>query len=112
MHGGVPPYVGNQYIPTPQQPHVQKNPPHNQGGHQNFRGNVPRRRPLLMDRYKQLDFGGVPRYPNQVPTEVRQYLSRFSGSYALTSEEYLSTFFNLLDDFEVEHEDFIMKLYI
>lgn len=35
------------------------------------KGHVPARPPLILERYKQLDFTGIFGYPNPVPIEVR-----------------------------------------
>lgn len=58
--------------------------------------------PLQVDRYQQLCFIGIHGYPNPFPKDFRPTLVRFSSNNALSGEEHLKSFANVMDDFEVE----------
>jgi len=66
---------------------------------------------LQLERYRQLSFDGIPSFPNLIPNDVRNILAKFSRNNALSREDYLRAFLNLLDDYEIESEDGVMKLF-
>ena len=65
-----------------------------------------------MERYKQICFLGIPGYPNEIPKGLRDKVTKFAGNNVISSEQHLRDFFDLLNDYEVEHEDVVIKLSI
>lgn len=65
-----------------------------------------------MERYRQICFLGIPGYPNEIPKGLRDKVTKFVGNNAITSEQHLRDFSSLLNDYEVEHEDVVMKLFV
>ena len=70
------------------------------------------KKPVFMERYKQICFLGIPSYPNEIPKGLRDKVTKKVGNNAITSEQHLKDFSNLLNDYEVEHEDVVMKLFV
>lgn len=70
------------------------------------------RRPINLEQYRQLFFDGIPGYPNHVPTELRDKLHKFAGNNAVSAEEHLKSFGDLINDYEITDEDVIMKLFV
>lgn len=65
-----------------------------------------------MERYRQLFFDGILGYPNPIPDELREKMNKFAGNNAFSAEEHLKGFMDMLNDYEVEHEDVMMKLFV
>lgn len=57
-------------------------------------------------------FNGIPSYPNPIPDEIRKRLPKFTGSNAVTCEEHLKSFTDVIDDYNIELDDVIMKLFL
>lgn len=70
------------------------------------------RRPINLEQYRQLFFDGIPGYPNHVPTELRDKLHKFSENNAVSAEEHIISFGDLINDYEIADEDVIMKLFV
>ncbi|KAH9292578.1 hypothetical protein KI387_042238, partial [Taxus chinensis] len=51
-------------------------------------------------------------YPNAVPQYVRNRIPKFQGNNAITGDQHLKLFINMMEDFEIEHEDVYIKLFI
>ncbi|KAH9287659.1 hypothetical protein KI387_031776 [Taxus chinensis] len=51
-------------------------------------------------------------YPNVVPQDVRNRLPKFQGNNAITGDQHLKLFVNMMEDFEIEFEDVYIKLFI
>ena len=65
-----------------------------------------------MDRYKKICFLGIPGHPNEIPKGLRDKVTKFARNNAIFGEQHLRDFFDLLNDYEVEHEDVVMKLFV
>ena len=65
-----------------------------------------------MERYKQVSFLGIPGFPHPIPNDLRDKVTKFAGNNAVTGEEHLKKFIDMLNDYEVEHEDVVMKLFV
>jgi hypothetical protein len=46
------------------------------------------------------------------PNEYMRYLPRFNGDGSMTAEEHLSVFYSFADNFNVEHADVWMRLFV
>ncbi|XP_059068480.1 uncharacterized protein LOC131858989 [Cryptomeria japonica] len=51
-------------------------------------------------------------YPNRVPIEIRDRLQKFDKNNAISAEEHLKSFGDMINDYEIAHEDIIMKLFV
>ena len=87
--------------------------------HDNVRRNVPyqpkndlQRRPVQLEGYRQIFFHGIPGFPNPIPQEMRKRLPKFAGKNAITCEDHLRSFLDMMSDYEVEAEDVMMKLFV
>lgn len=78
----------------------------------NFTGNQFQRRPINFELYRQLYFSGIPGYPNCVPIEMRDRLQKFVGNNAISTEEHLKSFGDMINDYEIGYKDVIMKLFV
>ena len=65
-----------------------------------------------MERYRQIYFLGIPRCPNEIPKGLGDKVAKFARNNAITSEQHLRDFSGLLNDYEVEHEDVVIKLFV
>lgn len=70
------------------------------------------RRPVQLEGYSQLFFNGILGYLNAIVQELRNKLTIFLGNNVITCEDHLRCFLDLLNDYEVEHEDVVMKLFV
>ena len=65
-----------------------------------------------MEIYRKIYFIGILGCPNEIPKGLRDKLTKFARNNAITSEQHLRDFLDLLNDYEVEHEDVVMKLFV
>ena len=65
-----------------------------------------------MEKYRQISFVGIPSFPHPISFDLRDKVVKCSGNNVVTSEEHLRVFIDMLNDFEVEHEDVVMKLFV
>ena len=65
-----------------------------------------------MDKYKQMSFIGIPGFPNPISNDLRDKVINFSSNNGVVGEEHLRKFIDMLNDYEVEHEDVVMKLFV
>ena len=70
------------------------------------------KKPIFVEKYRQICFLGIPSYPNEIPKGLRDKVTKFARNNVITSEQHLRDFFDLLNDYEVEHEDVVMKLFV
>ena len=70
------------------------------------------KKPVFMERYKQIYFLGIPSYPNDITKGLRDKVTKFVGNNAISGEQNLRDFSDLLNDYEVEHEDVVIKFFI
>lgn len=54
----------------------------------------------------------MPGYPNVIIQELKNKLPKFFGNNAITCEDHLRFFLDMINDYEVEFEDVIMKLFV
>ena len=59
-----------------------------------------------------MSFLGILGFPHPVPNDLRDKVTKFVRNNAITSEEHLRKFIDMLNDYEVEHEDVVMKLFV
>lgn len=59
-----------------------------------------------------LDFMRIPSYLNPIQVEVRSKLVKFQGNNIIFGEDHLRYFNNLIDDFQIEGEYVLIKLFI
>ena len=64
-----------------------------------------------MEKYKKISFIGIPGFPNPISNDLREKVIKFLGNNDMTGEENLRKFMDMLNDYEVEHEDVVMKLF-
>lgn len=69
------------------------------------------RRPVQLEGYRQIHFEGIPGFPNPVPEKMRKRFPKFSINNAITCEDHLRNFLDMMSDYEVEVEYVIMKLF-
>ena len=65
-----------------------------------------------MEKYRQIPFLGIPSFPHPLSFNLRDKVAKFLEHNAITSEEYLRTFINMLNYYEEKHEDVVMKLFV
>lgn len=65
-----------------------------------------------MEKYRHMSFLGIPSFPHPISFDLRDKVVKFSGNNVVTGEEHLRIFIDMLNDFEVEHEDVVMKLFV
>ena len=87
--------------------------------HDNVRRNVPyhpkndlQRRHVQLEGYRQICFDGIPSFPNPIPQEMRKRLPKFVGNNAITCEDHLRSFLDMMSDYEVEAKDVMMKFFV
>lgn len=56
-----------------------------------------------MEKYKKMSFLVIPGFPHPISNDLRDKVINFSGNNAITGEEHLSTFVDMLNDYEVEN---------
>jgi len=84
----------------------------NQNANKNININQFDRQPMQLDRFRQLVFDGIPGYPNAIDKHLRLQVPKFSGNNTVSGEDHLKAFQNVMDNFEVEHEDVFMKSFM
>lgn len=102
----VPSINQNNQVPITHGPNMKMNMGNNPTGNQ-FQ-----RRPINLELYRQLFFEGIQRYPNHVPTELKDKLQKFASNNAISAEEHLKSFGDMIDDYKISNEDVIMKLFV
>lgn len=70
------------------------------------------RRHMQLEGYRQISFDGILGYPNAFPKDIRDKVPKFLGNNAISCEEHLRLFIDMLNDYEVEHEDVVLKLFV
>lgn len=63
-------------------------------------------------RYKALNFNGIRGYPNIVPSEIRKCLPKYNGLNSKSANKHMQVFCDLMEDYEIEAEDVVMKLFV
>ena len=59
-----------------------------------------------------MSFLGIPDAPNPISFDLRDKVVKFFGNNVVTGEEHLRVFIDMLNDYEIEHEDVVMKLFV
>lgn len=62
------------------------------------------------ERYRALNFDGIVGYPKLIPPEMRDKLPIFSGMKHESKKMHLKKFSNLIDDYELDDEDVVIRL--
>ncbi|XP_059073520.1 uncharacterized protein LOC131874253 [Cryptomeria japonica] len=68
--------------------------------------------PMTIERYRQLDFSGIVRYPNPIQNELRTSIPKFTGNGTESAEQHVINLKNTIEEFEVPREDVFMKLFV
>lgn len=63
-------------------------------------------------RFRWLDFSGILGYLNPIDNEVRNVVHKFSGNHAISAEDHIRAFEIVMDNFDVQHENLYMKLFM
>lgn len=63
-------------------------------------------------KQRVINFSGINGYPNDIPSDIRDKLPKFSGIKSESTRKHLQESNNLIDDYEVDHEDMIMRLFV
>lgn len=64
-----------------------------------------------IERYKSSSFWGIKGFPKKIPNDIRKYLPKFTGKNSELASRHLDAFMDLMGDFEINHEDVVMKLF-
>ena len=59
-----------------------------------------------------MTFLGIIGFPYPISNDLRDKVTKFFRNYAITSEEHLKIFTNMLNDYEVEYEGVVMKFFV
>ena len=59
-----------------------------------------------------MSFVGIPSAPHPITFYLRDKVVKFFRNNVVTNEEHLRVFIDMLNDYEVEHEDVVMKLFL
>lgn len=70
------------------------------------------KKPIYMEKYRQMSFLGILGSPHPISFDLRDKVVNFFGNNVVTSEENLKIFIDMLNEFEVEHEDVVMNSFI
>ncbi|XP_057851725.1 uncharacterized protein LOC131061889 [Cryptomeria japonica] len=70
------------------------------------------RQALIIERYRQLDFTGIVGYPNQITNDLRLSIPKFSRNGVDSAEKHVINVKNIIEEFEIPHEDVFMKLLV
>ena len=70
------------------------------------------RRPIQLEGYRKIWFDGILWFPNPIPQDMRKRLHKFAGNNAITCEDHLRSFLDMMSDYEVEVEDVIMNFFV
>jgi hypothetical protein len=63
--------------------------------------------------YDPLSFVAFPDYPHDLPAgKYLKRLPRFTGKLGVSTEDHLADFLQVVDDFDVEHEDVVMRMFV
>lgn len=70
------------------------------------------RRNFNSEWYRAIDFGGIYGYLNPIPPKIRKGLPRFNGMKGESAKKHLKKFLEMIENYEVDHEDVIMRLFL
>jgi hypothetical protein len=70
------------------------------------------RQPMAIERYRQIDFNGIQGYPNPISNDLRNAIPKFLGNGTESAERHIINLKNVIEDFEEDHEDVFMKLFV
>ena len=59
-----------------------------------------------------MSFVGIPGFPHPISNDLRDKVIKFLGNNAIIGEENIRKFFDMMNDYEVENEDVVMKLFL
>ena len=59
-----------------------------------------------------MSFVGIPGAPHPISFDLRDKVVKFSRNNDVIGEDHLRVFIDMLNDYEVEHEDVVMKLFV
>lgn len=65
-----------------------------------------------MEKYKKMTYVGILSFSHPISNDLRDKVTKFSGNDAITGEDRLRKFTHMLNDYEEEHEDVVMKLLV
>ena len=70
------------------------------------------KKPIYREIYRKISFVGILGAPHPISFDLRDKVVKFSRNNVVNSEEDLRIFIDMLNDYEIEHEDVVMKLFI
>ena len=59
-----------------------------------------------------MTFAGIPSFPHPISNDLRDKVTKFLRNNAMTHEYHLKKFIDILNDYEVENEDVVMKSFV
>jgi hypothetical protein len=63
--------------------------------------------------FDPLSFVAFPDYPHDLPAgDYLKRLPRFAGKFGVSTEDHLADFLTVVEDFDVEHEDVVMRMFV
>ena len=65
-----------------------------------------------MEKYKQIALLGISSFPHPISNDLRDKVIKFSINNAITCEEHPKKFINMINGYEVEQEDVVMKFFV
>lgn len=68
-------------------------------------------RKFSIERYKPFIFSGIQGFPNKIPNNIRKHLPKFIVQIFESASKIFSTFMDLMGDYEIDHEDVVMKIF-
>ena len=63
-------------------------------------------------RYMPLNFNGIHGFPNPMLYNLRKYFPKFNGKHDNLGSHHVQMFNDLIGDYEIDHEDMHMKLFV
>lgn len=102
---------GNHYNDT--QNYQRANHQNTQGQNRNYHNAGQRMRaPMVIERYRQLDFDGIRGYPNPISNDLRIAIPKFSGNGVESAKQHVINLKNTIEELEQNHEDTFMKFFV
>ncbi|XP_059070895.1 uncharacterized protein LOC131861063 [Cryptomeria japonica] len=85
----------------------------NNGGNGKYQNNnYGCRPPMTIEWYKQLDFSGIVGYLNQISSDLRSAIPKFTGNGMDSAKQHVINVKNTIEEFQISYEDVFMKLFV
>ena len=66
------------------------------------------KKPIYMEKYRKKSLLSILGFPHPISFDLRHKVVKFLGNNVVIGEEHLRIFIDMLNDFEVEHEDVVI----